>query len=419
MSPWFLLCLAFFASFCLVMLNYANWQVKIHGLFVLYVCTALVSFGLGCFVCTKVPKAKETQLPLLYEQKTHKRYPAVAFAVISICMLLLYASKVIADNYAGLSLSTTLRNIYNNTVENDYSPGIIFTQAREVLVAIAYINTYRLITKLFSRKDKIRYSLLLVPIICFFLFVLLSTDRNIFLRYALYFLCLYVFFYRAHYKKKNVNVRIFKRVVVFGICIVAAFFLLGRLKQYNSNFFRAIGIYGGSGLYNFNLWLADFHGPHLYGKATFSTFLRTVQALLGKIGIHVDLTMLSRFDAFITFRNPNGYVYSSNIYSALKPYVWDFGYFGVILFPFVTGLIFQWLYGRAKKSKGGFAWVLYASLIYGVIFYPILEQFFGRFSLGIVYELVWLVVIYHVAFGTQKLRKCAIETERVQGVNHG
>lgn len=418
LSPWFLLCFVFCASFCIVLINYANWDVKINYLFIVYVCTALASFGVGCAIKGKPLTKQEARLPLLFTKRQRKNYPALSFAVLSVGLLALYAFKILSDNYVASSFSATLRAIYDKSVKG-YSPGILFTQMREVIVAIAYISAYKLLLKMFGRKGNTPYFLVVVPIVCFLFLVLLTTDRNIFLRFAIYFLCLYIVLYRAHCKKRHVNARILKWLIGFGICIVAVFFIMGRLKQYQSDLFNSISIYAGSGLYNFNLWLVDFQGPLLYGKAVFSTLMRVVQAVFGKIGVHLNLPALDRFDPFITYTSPNGYEYSSNIYTALKPFVNDFGYFGVIFFPFIMGVFYQWLYRWARRNKSGFSLILYAALVYPIIFYPILDQFFARLTLGVVYELVWLAIIYEVAFGTRQPHGSAVGMQTAQGVNHG
>ena len=191
-----------------------------------------------------------------------------------------------------------------------------------------------------------------------------------------------------------------------GIAVFAVicFFLFGKIKQYTSDFSQAISIYGGSGLQNFNIWIKDYNGPLLFGKATFSVFLRSLQTVFSAAGIALPIETLERFDSFITYTSANGYLYSSNIYSALKPFVMDFGYIGVILYPFFMGLLYQWLFLKTKRQNG-FYWVLYSMLIYPILFFPILDQLFGRLTLGFLYELFWLWAVYRYAFGKDTVKK--------------
>ena len=162
--------------------------------------------------------------------------------------------------------------------------------------------------------------------------------------------------------------------------------------------------YGGSGLYVFNIWVVDFEEPLLYGQSTFSEFIKVFNSIFGHIGLTLPDAQVDRFDAFIEFESSNGYVFSSNIYTALKPYVEDFGFFGVILFPFAIGMLYQKLYMRMRKSKYGYNWVLYCMLIYPIVFFPILEQLIRRFHLGFIYEVVWLTLVYYFVYGKINVR---------------
>ena len=56
-----------------------------------------------------------------------------------------------------------------------------------------------------------------------------------------------------------------------------------------------------------------------------------------------------------------------------------------------------------KKKKYGLAWILYCMLIYPIFFFPIADQLFGRFTLGFVYELVWIIIIYNLVIGRRRV----------------
>ncbi|MDE7167421.1 MAG: oligosaccharide repeat unit polymerase [Clostridia bacterium] len=405
LSPWFLLCLAIFASYFIVLLNYENWEVSINGTFVLYVTTAVIAFGAGGMVIKALrplPAAADNGLLKVrvegYNYK--KRYPANLFIIISVLFAALYIYKLLSDAAGDASsFSGKLRAIYEKIVNENYSPGFLANQLKEVITAIAYVNTYRLFLRLYSKTDKISRIKLIIPVVVFLVAVVFSSDRNIFIRYALYAISLFVLFFRENSKKKNVNGKIIQIVIILLLVMVLLFFLMGSLKQYKSDIFRSLSIYGGSGLYNFNLWVDGFHGEYAYGSVTSSTFVKSVNEILQLFGLDFNYTKYPRFDTFITYESANGYVYSSNVYSAFKPYVQDFGYLGVIIFPFVIGLFFEWLFTKMRKAKYGFAWIIYCALIYPIVFFPIAEQIFARFHMGLVYEIGWCAIIYFSVFG--------------------
>ncbi len=408
LSPWFLLCLAIFASYLIILINYSNWDVNINGTFILYIVTAIIAFGAGCLLVKALKPLPVRGVNGLIKVSVddaalQRRYPANIFIIISIICAALYIYKLLSDAGDATSLSGKIRAIYEKIVNEDYSPGIFFNQLLEIVIAIAYVNTYRLMMRLFSKKDRLSIFKLLIPVFAAVIVILISSDRNIFIRYAIYIVCLFVLFFIQNYKKKNANLKIVQIVIVFVLIFVLIFFLLGKAKQYSSNLFNSLSIYGGSGLYNFNLWVEDFNEPLMYGKSTFFTFLNSLQSIFKSFGLDFgDFGLVTRFDPFITYNSSNGYAYSSNIYTALKPYVEDFGYFGVVLFPFIIGAFYQWLFTRAKKSHYGFNWILFCMLIYPIIFFPILEQLFRRFHLGFIYEIGWCAIIYFSVFGRRK-----------------
>ena len=197
------------------------------------------------------------------------------------------------------------------------------------------------------------------------------------------------------------NMQIVKRTLLIFLAAVGCFYLLGKAKSYTSNLERMIGIYGGSGLYNFNLTLDQLENVDLqYGKETFSQLIKTLNVFGINLGDGASNEVLHEM---IVFTAPNGYVYASNIYSAMGPYVVDFGYAGVIIFPFIMGLFFEFLFICAMRLGSLYLWGLYSMLIYPVVYFPIAEQFYMRLHLGLAYEIFWFSIIYYFSFGKKRI----------------
>ena len=96
-----------------------------------------------------------------------------------------------------------------------------------------------------------------------------------------YTFCIFILLYRPT-QKSNINFKIVKKAIPFISLGIVAFFLLGKSKNYQSDFGRAISIYTGSGLYAFTLFVQQFNTKEMtYG---FSTFY-TIYGVLQKIGI--------------------------------------------------------------------------------------------------------------------------------------
>ena len=416
LSPWFLLCLMFLATFLIVLINYDRWDLDINSKFVVYITTAIMAFGGGCIVVQSLQVEKPScrvNKQMLCKAETRVisvKYPVNIFLLTSF-------TKLFIDAGDNPSLTSTLRRIYEMQSVGGYSPGFVFNQMREIVIAISYLNVFRLLVGYYSKSDKISFVKLIIPIILFLIMALFSTERNLFLRFAIYCLIIWIFIYGSKQNSKNANLKIVVRAALILVVFACIFFLFGLAKQYESKFFDQISIYSASGLNNFNIWIENFNEPLKYGQSTFTTFLGSFGTVLEIFGIELNGTV-EQIDKFIIYTSNNGFYYESNIYSALKPYVEDFGYFGVILFPLIIGVFYQWLYLKAKRSTHSFSWIIYALLIYPIIYFPILEQLFRRFHLGFLYEIVWISVLYYCVFGKVRLKvkpQVAIKTEEVKG----
>lgn len=401
LSPWFLFCFSILASYCLVLLNLQNWNVAISWKFILYIVSAIFAFGCGCCIIRLVNKSPRTTCNLCLNMEFNRsasKYPINIFLCVSVVFSTIYILKLLSSAASVDGFFPKLRFIYANQLDG-YSPGFIYNQLDKIAMAISYVNTYRLMVRLNVHGDKISIFKLLLPIGIFILSILVSTNRNALIQYAIYVICIWVLIYEKYnHKKRNVNIIIIFRAVLMVLCAGIIFYLFGKAKLYTSDFFTSISIYGGSGLYNLNLWLDEFDYNLLYGQSTFTTFVSSLGALLNYLGLHIVGGQIDQIDPFIRFMSPNGYFYESNIYSAMRPYIQDFGYFGVIIFPFIIGLFYQWLFMKTDKSRLGYSWVIYCAFIYPIIYFPILERLFRRFHLGLIYEVFWITVMFFVAF---------------------
>ncbi|MBO4235315.1 MAG: oligosaccharide repeat unit polymerase [Firmicutes bacterium] len=406
LGPWFLLCAMMTVSFCIVLLNTKNWEVIVVPKFTAYCSVALLSWFAGALVVRAFPIAKinvqKSNIRIYKEQEIKERisngsYPYVLLMCLSIGLTLMYLyTKIPLSSITSVeSFKTALRSLYDT--EKTY--GFFRTQIFELIVAIAYISLYKRMSVQYMRPDRRMRIRLDIPVALFLLCTLVSTDRNILLRFMIYFVILFVMFFRDSINL-HVGRKLIVRIALLAVLAGGVFFIFGAAKQYTSNVTRALGIYGGSGLYNFNLWIKDFNGPLAYGKYTFADLQNVMSRL------HFMKPSDVPFNAeFTNFVSANGYTFSSNVYSALRFYVQDFGIWGVIVVPFLTGIFFEILYVVTKLRPYGFAWVFYASSIYPVIYYPILEQLMKRMNFGRVYEIGWLVVFYFVLFSAYGITK--------------
>ena len=324
-----------------------------------------------------------------------ENYPYGLFCVLAVVLFVLFLRyKIGAVDLSSLSgFTNALRKAY--TEEKSY--GFFTTQILEALVGLMYISLHRVFVEAFYLKKRVNRTLFL-PIVLFLGATLLYTDRNIFLRFMITGLIAFVMAFNWRGITARNNARLTVTMVVAVAAIAGVFWYYGHLKQYTSNFERMVGIYAGSGIYGFNLWLKEFSGPFTKGEFMFSSVLNTLARF--RIG---SGTTLTQYFEYITYEAKNGYVFATNIYSALRIYYQDFGIFGIAGVTFGMGMLFEKLYQVAVRNKFGFWWLFYCAHIYHVLYVPILEQFMLRFHLGLVYEIFWLWFFYTVVYGTNGL----------------
>lgn len=391
----------------LAIANIENWQITMSDRLVPYVLSAVFAFALGCYVIdsfkhTPAFAPKIVNISQEYRKRLCGNYPLVLFCFAAIICTAIYINYQLTVGDFSNGIQSFLRSIYSTvTSRRTYNPFV--TQAREITVALAEISIFEMLVIRFIDNKKSISIFHIIPIACFFLITVFSTDRNIFLRFSLYSLTLWIMFFLSsrNHGIERTNWMILKKSIVFVITISCLFYGLGKVKNYTSNFERMVGIYGGSGFYNFNLMLDGSDGEELqYGSNTFSSVRNLLNFVLAKDEGGGNRVGHGRF---VTFKSPNGYVYSSNVHSAFGVYFRDFGYLGLLLYPFLLGLLFEYLYVKTQRNICDFHWILYALLIYPLVYVSITEQFFRRFHLGMLYELFWAYIIYWIAFSKSGL----------------
>ncbi|MDO4634831.1 MAG: O-antigen polymerase [Streptococcus sp.] len=393
-SPRILFLASFTGAMILMYLNRIQWDVNLIPKFYVYVISAIFSFIIGTFLIDTLSKFLKIEKNIIKLDKLNvMARPSSLLILISIICSITYMYLIVKEVGYNSNISQFLRAVYNKTVENNGTHGFLTNQMLEIVAASARISFFQIILDKYIVK--LRYSHLMnyFNIILFLIVSVISTDRNIFIRFSLFCIVIWVLFYIESNKvgMRNINFKIIRKLILYFVIFLSVFYLLGKSKNYTSNFTRALGIYGGSGLYDFNLFLKQFRANELtYGRTTFKALLKTLSTLSGsEIGYNQKV-----FEKMIAFKSSVGYVYVSNIYSSLRPFVLDFGYLGMWLFPFFQGMFFEYIFTLTKRKLFGFSWIFYALMIYPTIYYAIDDQFFTRLHLGLVYEIFWVVIFY-------------------------
>ena len=196
------------------------------------------------------------------------------------------------------------------------------------------------------------FSLKFKFLICiFFVYTFLLGSRGQFVFF------LGTLFYILLWQKK-----ITKWKLIIGICFTLLIMFLvtySRSSDVDGDFlFNTLLVYTTASLPA--LVIEQFHGSEIVGYHTF----RTVYLWLNKIGFSFPVApVLSEWTKTPLF---------TNVYSYIKPYYYDFGFWGIILVPTLLGFIYNMMY--LKAMKGSFS----SLLMLGLFIYPMVMQTFDE-----------------------------------------
>lgn len=400
LSPWVILCSIFLGVLILVLLNSSKWDVVFYEYPVILILLSLIMWGVGSGVgILGTCRVTQEENPRFLD-RLKGYYPALFICIVSLICTIIYIFKELQRVDLNGGITAAIRQLYEKAVQNQ-GGSFIQNQLFEIIVVLAYLSIYRIFVKAFLLKktDPIGYPILMFPILNFMVATIIRTDRNVYLRACIYTAVLWIFFFRQK-TRRNINWKIIKKLVIMlGVALIL-FYGIGKTKQYKSSFLDSLSIYGGSGLYNLNLYIHE-HPSGKLNPGDSGTFV-SIQNMLARLGF-MSKSAFERIDEFISYQTTKGYFYRSNVYTAIKTYYYDYGIWGVIILPLISGIFFQWFYRQINQKKLGFSCILYASFIYPVVYYPILEQMFNKIHFGTMYELFWLILIFYIIYGKSGL----------------
>lgn len=245
----------------------------------------------------------------------------------------------------------------------------------EISTAAGYVMACILAAKLLQKDGK-RKNLILV-LMNFAVSVLgglTSGSRGVAVRTMIVFLVTYlVLFYRQkEWRKKRLGVKI--PVLLLACAVgIAAFIIVSRQmvgRGAVQDVWQYLAKYIGAQLYNLDYYLNEaFRQSEVFGQETFRPVVNFVCAQL-------KIREWASYKLDLPFLHASGYE-MGNVYTTFYAYIHDFGYIGVVILPFLFGLISQILYRFAKSSPTGHT-VHLGLVVYGVVAYFLVFSFFSN-----------------------------------------
>lgn len=252
-------------------------------------------------------------------------------------------------------------------------------QCKKILLLTGYVFLVLYIRNVVIKRSFFSDKLLALNI--FLTMVLISTDggRAQIVGYIFSGVVL-LFYYSRLYNKYEFKFSTSAVIKIFGIFLVSSivFYLMlymtGRLHgSFNlSKCLHHISYYLGGSIPLLDNYLTYPINSDFFGQEVFGTLLNQL-----KRWNLVDVPMYSFHWEF----RPG--VYSGNTYTALRSYIHDFGYMGLVCLPFIFSICANWLYYSTLKASREAIFlvgiVIYAQLSYKIFYDFVANRFFGMF----------------------------------------
>ena len=330
-----------------------TWALPMHLDTISVIVWAIFCLAVGSFIARyafkEAPRfVTQDQLTAIRE---HEFYisPVIYWPIISIlCIFLYFTSQefyFLAQRYTD---STSLGHQIGALINELQYGNVQFSRWNSYrfvfFEAIAYTFTLAFIYNVKFHGFHYRYLKFLFPTLFYMMAIIYTAGRQDFIYYSIFLLVSWLFLdeYVYGYTQKRIFRRLSVIIVIF-LFFVTLFLISGLLSgKINSVFsiFRVLAHYGGTNISAFDLFLHRYYPDSAYiGTLTLP-------------GVYAKLTYwgLPKMNVYITdFAFFDGI--STNVYTALRRYIQDYGIVGMSIIMFILGYIYTFFYQLCYKSK--------------------------------------------------------------------
>lgn len=366
--------LPFVMSLCFLAINASSWNVRIQGNTFFVVIVGVLALFVGELL-TRISFAKlrgrfgkandvDYSSTVLLPKERETNVIIVAMLIV----LAYYSRHVYRTAMLFREGGTPLLSAYraaDTPMSSVLKLGTVCSLSVAYFYTLAFLDSW---INLGKRKSKY-----LVPVSLFLAISTLSSGRMEILYFVVSALAMAYTLYKRKTKwRRNFNLRVVRISVVSFVLFFAVFYLLGYLtgKSDRSSFFNIISLYAGSSVAALDRFLEGFS----YDISNFgSETLHGLANVLQSFGITTNLTG----NRVLEFVHLGTMPYRTNIYTSFRRLLNDYGYFGMILVQFLTGILYSVVYlknkyNRYQNEKLGI--LLYAFLLRYLVFQVIDER---------------------------------------------
>lgn len=326
--------------------------------------------------------------------------PVIVFFLLALVMLGFWylnfqrfaeISHMINDS---TDLGTMMRNVLYAGTWKHIEVGRFYSYRVMIVKALAYSSLFFAISNWinFSEyKNGIRFfilTLLYIP------FIVLSGGRQQFIYLTIFGIVVFLFFYqRKNRYSPQAVLKLLGFLIISAILFFSSFWLIGVINGKigsNTSIIRVLSHYAGTNISALDYFINQTVIPdtQYVGTMTLSNYYKK----LGKLGFDLPVYYMYIYD-FVHFDG-----ITTNVYTALRRYIQDYGYVGCCIITFLIGLFYSaWYYFlkyRIRKDEA-FSLLLYSALCYPIFLMFREERFINEILIN---STLYMIIAYYVIY---------------------
>lgn len=410
LHPSVILCATMTWSVTLTVLMRKEWNLHIDSTTTIIFVTSILAFCFGSYWSERCL----LNLKNIVNNKVSKviNVPIIIYVVSLILMVLCIYFNFKETYEASLALGNTQG--YRNMIRivrlaSEHGEGYIFSrwQAYRTLlsVVITYYFVFAFLNNIIIVGRRVIHNLkYLIPVFFYFPIIILSGGRLDLLCLAIYILIVSALLYeKSHGDDFSSRLKIAGLCILVGLLFITLFlafgFFTGKVRIGGRDPFSIVAHYGGLSVPALSVFISStsLETPYI-GLTTLWEFYNKLK-ILG-LNLPPNVTFLN----FTGFCNIN-----TNVYTAMRRYIEDFGYIGMYLLMTVLGMAYTALYNYVKYGTSHLIFMAFYAMVALPLFLSINDDLFFAYVVRTttVYRIVLLGFIYILINYLQKERmKC-------------
>ena len=408
-TPSLLALLMFTTSTLVAILNIAKWKINISEKTVLISITSFATLCLGelysriIFIGNHKPqnnnrKVNDDSIPILVKNNV-----VLIISLFALLVIIYYYKETVklAERAGFKSGAGMLLLAYAREASLDEGASIEGMSGLSILLSlivksIAYIFAYIFLHNKIKCQKQGNF-LLLLPVVLYIPLIVLSAGRTQFIYLIAFCFIIGITFFM---QKKNWNPVYVYKILLIGFLAIAIFLVIftasGSLKAKSSRLspLDTISIYAGLSIPSLDKYLTTDYikfQNNYFGEHT----LFGIYAILSKF----DKT-IPHFSKPYEFSSFNGY--GGNVYTAIRRYYQDYGYFGLYFMMFFLGFLYSYIFLKNRNKIKSLAYILYCSMLSPIIEISIEERFFLSLINLSNLKFIFFIILFYFIFIEQK-----------------